>query len=319
MEISVIIPCYNSFRLMKKCLQALEKQTFKDFEVIVVDDCSKDDSFEELLKYSKKSSLVMKIYKTSENIGPGGARNLAIKHAEGKYFSFCDSDDWYEDNFLELMYNKIKKDNANVVMCNYKKVFEKEEQNVDYTFYFKNDSTKNRYIALSKTSLWLLMIQKKLFEGLEIPQLKNGEDMAIVPIILSRAERITSINNILYNYYIRNGSQSNKPDIKIQKSLLKAYQYIEDNLSDEYINERQFIGIRTVLYGVVLNSFKAGASIKSIRDIVDNFNNKNKNWEKNIYLNEMGTIQKVFIKLVKYRLWVLVWILSKLHYIYTKK
>lgn len=320
MEISVIIPCYNSFYLMKRCLQSLENQTFKEFEIIIVDDCSQDGSYEKLLDYKKKNLKKVRVYRSLKNIGAGGARNIGIKYAKGKYLTFCDSDDWYEENFLELMYYNITKYKADVIMCNYKKVFENGcSKNVDYVFNFESTTPKEAYIALSKSSLCLLMVEKDLFKNLQIPNLKNGEDVAIVPVILSKSRCIVSINDFLYNYYIRNGSQSNKPDIKIQKNLLEAYEYIIDNIEEKYKLEKQFLGIKIVLYGVILNCFKAGERIENICQILNNFNIKNTGWGKNKYLSNLGIVQKVFIKLVKYRLWVLLWIVSKLHYLYTRR
>lgn len=320
MEISVVIPCYNSFHLMKRCLQALENQTYKNFEVIVIDDCSKDGSYEKLCEYKKKTSLVMEVYQTPQNVGPGEARNIAIEKAEGKYLAFCDSDDWYEIDCLEKMYNALVQEVAEIVMCNYQKVFDNGKvEAVDYTRTLRK-AEKKRYIALSKSSLCLLMFDKKLMEGLKIPQIKNGEDMAVVPIILGRARKVISIGDVLYNYYIRTSSLSNRPDRQVQKNLLIAYQFIEEHLEAErYGDELEFIGIRTVLYGGVLNAFKAKTDLREIKKIINDFSLKYKGWKNNKYISEFGKFQKLYIKCVQRRAWRLLAVLSKIHYIYTAR
>ena len=320
MEISVIVPCYNSFHLMQRCLTALEDQTYKDFEVIVIDDCSSDDSYKKLCEYSKKTTLAMRVYQTSENVGPGEARNIAIKQAQGEYLTFCDSDDWYELNYLERMYKTLKKEKAEVIMCNYQKIFDngKREQ-VDYTRALQRGK-QGRYVALSKSSLCLLMFSKSLMDGIKIPHIKNGEDIAVIPVILGRAKRVTSIPDVLYNYYIRNNSLSNRSDEKVYKSLLTAYRFIEERLNEEkYADELEFIGVRTVLYGCVLNAFKSKTGLNEIKNIVEEFSAKHKHWDKNKYISEFGGFQKLYIWCVRMRAWRLLALLSKVHYIYTTR
>lgn len=106
---SIVIPCYNSWRYMERGLHFLEKQTFIDFEVIFVDDCSTDDTYCQLEKYQQQSILSIRIIRNIKNSGPGESRNYGIKMAKGDYIAFLDSDDWYEVDFLEKMYGQLQK------------------------------------------------------------------------------------------------------------------------------------------------------------------------------------------------------------------
>ncbi len=109
-EVSVIIPCYNSFHLMDRCLKSLENQSFKNFEVIIVDDCSTDTSYKDIISYQTKSQLQMKVYQTVVNSGPGPTRNLGIDNCSGEYITFLDSDDWVEPDWLMQMTRILRQD-----------------------------------------------------------------------------------------------------------------------------------------------------------------------------------------------------------------
>ena len=100
-KFSIITPSYNSWQFMSKYWTSLEQQTFQDFEVIVVDDCSKDDTFEKLKAYVKSSPLNIKLLQNSENHGPGYTRNRGMKEATGEWLTFADSDDSMDIHLLE--------------------------------------------------------------------------------------------------------------------------------------------------------------------------------------------------------------------------
>lgn len=98
-KVSVIIPCYNAAAYIDRCFKALENQTYKDFDVIVVDDCSTDNSIEIIEKYRATSKLTITIMKNDINSGPAASRNKGIRKSTAEYITFCDSDDWYEKRF----------------------------------------------------------------------------------------------------------------------------------------------------------------------------------------------------------------------------
>ena len=100
-KIAVIIPNYNGFSYSGRCFEALEKQTFKDFEVCVIDDCSTDDSYEKLKKYEERSPLCIKVLRSPKNMGPGHSRKVGIEATDSEWIAFCDIDDWYDDDFLD--------------------------------------------------------------------------------------------------------------------------------------------------------------------------------------------------------------------------
>lgn len=113
-KISVIIPIYNVEQYLKECLDSVINQTFKDLEIICIDDCSQDFSLQIAENYAKKDSRI-KIIKHSHNKGLGPARNTGINAATGEYIFFLDSDDYLNVTVIEQLYNKIIETKASVV------------------------------------------------------------------------------------------------------------------------------------------------------------------------------------------------------------
>ena len=116
-KISVIIPVYNTSLYLKQCLDSVLGQSFTEFEVICLDDCSTDDSLKILYEYSKSDDRVL-VLKNEEKKGPGITRNRGLETASGEYIYFLDSDDYIVPNALEVMRDKAEEHNADVVLFN---------------------------------------------------------------------------------------------------------------------------------------------------------------------------------------------------------
>ena len=113
-KISVIVPVYNVEKYLSKCLESVLNQTFKDFELIIVNDGSTDNSQGIIDKYSSIDSRVISLLK--KNGGQGSARNYGLQYANGEFITFIDSDDWVELTMFEEMYNFAIKNNSDVVV-----------------------------------------------------------------------------------------------------------------------------------------------------------------------------------------------------------
>ena len=114
-KVSVIIPVYNAEKYLRQCLDSVLGQTLKEIELICVDDGSTDRSMEILLEYASKDKRIRVI--TQKNGGPGKARNTALPYATGKYISFLDADDWFEQDFLEKMFDRSDEVQADICIC----------------------------------------------------------------------------------------------------------------------------------------------------------------------------------------------------------
>ena len=101
--VTIVIPCYNVAKYIKRCIDSLVGQSFQKFKVILVDDKSTDDTYQYLLQLQATSGLDIMVLQNSCNSGPAVSRNNGILKADTKYITFCDSDDWYEPDFLKTM------------------------------------------------------------------------------------------------------------------------------------------------------------------------------------------------------------------------
>lgn len=125
-KISVIVPVYNTEKYLVKCIDSIINQTFRDIEIICVDDCSTDNSLNILKKYEAEDSRV-KVIHLNKNKSQGGARNAGLNIAQGKYIAFIDSDDYIEENYLEKMYDKAEKFCCDLIVTNVVNIVEEQE------------------------------------------------------------------------------------------------------------------------------------------------------------------------------------------------
>lgn len=116
-KISVIVPVYNVEKYIRKCLDSIVLQNFDDFELLIINDGTKDSSGEICEEYARKYDFIR--YIKRENSGLAATRNFGMSIAEGEYFYFVDSDDYIEQSTLEYMYNEAKRTNADILMCGY--------------------------------------------------------------------------------------------------------------------------------------------------------------------------------------------------------
>lgn len=117
-EVSVIVPVYNAAGYLDRCLGSLSAQTLENFEVICVDDCSTDASWEKLAEWNRRDPRI-KIFKNAYNMGVSRTRNVAMSKACGEYLAFADSDDFVSDDFLSALLQTARRENADIVCGSY--------------------------------------------------------------------------------------------------------------------------------------------------------------------------------------------------------
>ena len=120
-KVSIITPVYNVEACIERNIKSIINQTCSDFELLLIDDGSQDRSIDIAKELLEKTELNYRII-TQENAGVSAARNRGIKEASGEYITFLDSDDYFEDTFIEKMYNKAKETSCDVVFCDYSEV-----------------------------------------------------------------------------------------------------------------------------------------------------------------------------------------------------
>lgn len=207
--VSVIIPVYNSEEYLDQCLTSVIKQTYKNIEIILIDDGSSDRSLEIIEGHAKADARVKILRK--KNGGVASARNCGVKHSSGKYIAFVDSDDFLDDNYISHMIKVAEKDRVDVVQCNYRIAFGKQIKKPDQVErkkeFTKDESVKSMlYQAEISSALWGKIIKRELFEGVSFPEGKVHEDLYALYYVLKKTEKTIILGEYLYNYRLRQNS-----------------------------------------------------------------------------------------------------------------
>lgn len=248
--LSVIIPVYNVKEYVERCVESVCGQTYKNLEILLIDDGSTDGGGELCDKLAKKDSRITVIHK--ENEGVSVARNVGLSHAHGELLAFVDSDDWLDDMMYETLYTLMWENEADIACCNYRRVM--GEQTADYSddrvqvYYGKEmlDAyiTGHENCCITPT-VWNRLYKRELFDGLAFPLVKKYEDSIISVQLLARVEKGVLTNRSYYNYNMRTNSLShesmNEEDIAafIRAGQLQN-QAIETQLSTQSIRSNYF-------------------------------------------------------------------------------
>lgn len=199
MDLSIIVPIFNSGKFLKQCLDSLRTQVTKyRYQIICVDDGSTDNSPIILEDYSKDSRFIIM---HQENKGHSGARNTALRCTLGRYLMFVDSDDFIDQNYIEVMLNKILTENADIVQGPYKKC---NAESVQLMSVECNDSRINSYSELEKFggAPWGKLYKTSLWNGIYYPENMTFEDTIIFNLVFRRATKIYGTNNTYYMYRV---------------------------------------------------------------------------------------------------------------------
>ena len=218
-KITVIVPVYNVEHYLDKCLDSVIKQTYKNIEIIVVNDGSTDNSGEICQEYAQKDNRI--VYIEKENGGLSDARNAGLDQMTESYVTFVDSDDWIEQDYVETLYQKITEYQADIAIGNYysfdeeRSVFlfhilgdsyyEKAHDNVSI---FENLYENQEMRSFALISAWGKLYKARLFEQLRFDIGKLGEDGYLNQKVYLLSEKVIYLNKGLYAYRIRKGSLS---------------------------------------------------------------------------------------------------------------
>ena len=216
-KITVIVPVYNVENYLRKCLDSIMVQTYKNIEIIVVNDGSTDTSGEICKEFSGMDHRI--IYIEQENAGLSAARNTGLNNMSGDYVTFVDSDDWIEQDYIETLYKKIVEYQADIAVGNYYSYNEDEET---YYFHIYGDSYyekvydnisifENLYESqemksFALISAWGKLYKAKLFDYLRFDKGKLGEDGYFNQKMYLSVNKVVYLNKGLYAYRQRSGS-----------------------------------------------------------------------------------------------------------------
>ena len=256
-KISIIVPIYNSEKYLEKCLRSIIAQTLKEIEIILINDGSKDDSFCIVKNFMKLDKRIVLIDKKNEGVSK--ARNDGLKIAKGQYILNVDSDDWIEENYCEILYNKALKSNLDIVVSDIYL-----DNNVKST-YFRDLKINNDKIINSKEYLEIFfkenlvgytcnkLIKKELYKEIFYPEdISLYEDIIVISSLIKKANKIGKVNRAYYHYIENENSISRKLDINKIKDTYKCFKKLKDIFINDknlflYIKEQEIFALINIL------------------------------------------------------------------------
>lgn len=225
LKFSIIVPVYNVEKYLEKCIDSILNQTYKNYEIIIINDGSTDKSTEILNNY--KNNKQIKII-NQKNYGLSAARNEGLNHINGDYVLFVDSDDYIEENLLENLNKKIS--NEDLIRFQVKTLNEdykiiEEYNELEFTNLSGTDAFKKivnyNFIELA----CLYAYKKELIKNYKFKENTYHEDFGLIPLLIIKSKRVSSINYIGYNYLQRTNSIMNNDNY--EKTLKKAFDTLE--------------------------------------------------------------------------------------------
>ena len=269
-KVSIIIPVYNAEKFLKKCLDSIVNQTFKDIEIICVNDGSKDNSLSILKEYQSKDSRIVIIDK--ENAGVSAARNDGIRKSTGEYITFVDSDDWLELNGIESIYKIITEKNVDVVNYNYyvdtsyecasqENIFPKELEDKVYSVK-QSDFVEQVNIRILNDelccSVCFLMIRREVLlkTSLFVIGIPYAEDCILYTELLDKIETLYFLKKPIYHYYNNLNSCTRSSEYYVRNifACARAYEKLIDIIQKDKFEKTRRIQVMTTRFGKIIMS-----------------------------------------------------------------
>ena len=262
-KVSIIMPAYKAKKTIEKTIQSVEKQTYSNIELIIVENGPKD-SVEEIINKFKENNLEIK-YFYCEKPNVSNARNIGIKNATGKYIAFIDADDEYESDFLYKMVSRLEVNNADLVSCGYKTSDNKIHRLIESHEDIKCSTDLQRYLEKLKKNLLFNELWNKVYVN-EIIKSNSilfdetyelGEDYLFNLEYLKNIKKACYLNEVLYVYTVSDTGlklkyRKDKFDIEydLTKKLKEYYQ--EMGYSMDFVNNQ----FARIYYNGIIDIFK---------------------------------------------------------------
>lgn len=235
-KISVIIPVYNAAGYLEKCLNSVTGQSYRELEILLVDDGSTDGSGSICDDYAERDDRIRVVHQ--ENAGVAAARNVGLDMATGDYIGWVDSDDWIEPEMFETMFNVAVSRDADIVICG------RQEDYPDRSFQmgWQQEEVLNREQAMAllveddlvRSYLCDKLWRRELFDGVRMPGLKVFEDMAIMYQLFKRAECIVCLPDVFYHYEHNETSLTAVPSLKSRMDFYQVTKERYDALCQDF-------------------------------------------------------------------------------------
>ncbi len=251
-QFSVIVPLYNAEPFLRKCLDSIFAQTYKNFEVLAVDDGSTDSSYTILKEYEERYDQLRVIH-YDKNEGLAINRKRGLLHAKNEYIIFVDSDDTINPKLIESLTSVLSKQHYDLIRYKVCLVDDKPEKDHERFNFPASNVPTNGKEALKKWSIpgnkyalfWLYCFHKSLFTKFDIPNFRYNEDMCSIPFLVLHSNSVLTIDYVGYNYTHSNPlSMTNNKSVEAMafkgKVFFDAYDFIIKGFVDFPDLEREY-------------------------------------------------------------------------------
>lgn len=298
--VSIIVPVYNKEKYLRDCVDSILQQTYKDFELILVDDGSKDSSWNIIKEYADKEERVVPVHQ--ENAGVSAARNAGLDRAQGKWICFVDADDYLPKDGIQILVEHGEKSNADIVNANATRVEDDKQFKI---FNFNNEIVKgNIYPRLVHFAPWAQLFKRNIIEAHHLRYVRGlaySEDNVFILHYSLYASSIEFVNQSVYNYRIN-------PDSAIQNTDHEKVAYHQMWAAHELYSLRnmkattyEFIIYRTKILisesvRAYLPTVKCINNIKQINKLYLKFFGTNKTFKTFIYKRIISILIRLVLK-----------------------
>ena len=307
-SVSCIVPVYNLENRVKKCVESLLLQTLKDIEIILVNDCSTDNSLAVLKKYADENYNV-KVLNLPNNLRQGGARNRGLEIASGEYVVFIDGDDWIERDMLEQLYDYAKENDCDIVDSDYYQENGKGESSIKQSIKEELFPINSSKVLICNAGRIVTKIFRREFlieNNIKFIEKKKFEDNPYLPIVFAYTIKVGKVNKPFYHYiYNQNSTSRRKNDITVFDRLDTSKFLLEEAkrrcIYNKFKEEYDYVFIQLFFINTLVTCITKFdiLPIKHISKIYKELNILLPEYKKNSYLVAAPRYIRLFVRLNK--------------------
>ncbi len=285
--VTLLVLAYNTEKYIKKCLDSLINQTYKNLQIILIDDGSKDDSGKICDEYAKEDARIEVIHE--KNQGPSAARNLGISMAKGKYISFIDTDDYTEPTIIEKLVKSMEKNNSDISICNF---FPNGETKLEETFTSEKALTYIMNKNYFRGYLWNKLYKTEIIKDMKFDvNIFISEDLIFNCEYLLKVKKCSYINEKLYHYNINDESLSNSKINEKYLTILDSYNKLKSIYESNKLEYLPYLFIDN--FKVCCDIIYKNSLIKDKLNIEKVYKEKRKLFKKIMNLKEIKLKKKI--------------------------
>ena len=300
-KLSVIVPVYNTEKYIERCIKSIFDQSFKDYQLIIINDGSTDNCDKIIRNLIKNRDNI--IYKKIKNSGVAAARNIGLSYASGEYITFVDSDDFVEVDIYKKLYNHAIANDSDIVGCAYKKIYKNSEKEIhpkNLSYFGKSLRESKEIICNSNPYTPLKIFKRSLIVNNEIlfdVDLRIFEDLLFCYKLFLLSNKISFVDECLYNYNCLNESsltsKFTKKKFDIFPALNRLIDFYRSRFGNEFDSILEYVSVRHI----TLRYYEKSSNKKLKNDYLNQaFEFLNSNFKKHrkskAYVGKKGFVSK---------------------------